>query len=285
MKNFIFKPLILLVVIVLSFVVASAQKLTVEQVISKHLESVGTKEKRDSIKNQFILSELRFTLKGSTTPGAGKAVLVSEGNKNLWGFSLNLSEYPQDRFGFDGKETNIGFIRPGARSVLGGFIYSNKELLREGLLGGTLLSSWFLLRNSDVKSRVTYEGTKKIGNYDTYVLEYAPKGGSDLSIKLYFDVETFRHLRTEYKQVIAARQGTTIDSSAGQTADQYQLIEDFSDFMKLNGITIPKTYRIFYSYTGNSAGKVNREMEWSFKVTNFSFNQELDPNSFNIDAK
>ena len=111
-----------------------------------------------------------------------------------------------------------------------------------------------------------------------------PKGGSDLTIKMYFDNEKFRHLRTEYTLVIAARQGTTIDSSAGQTADYYQLTENFSDFEKLNGITIPKTYKIFYSYTGSN-GKVNREMEWAFSVTNFSFNQELDQNSFNIDAK
>jgi len=285
MKNLIFKPAFLLVVVMLSLVNAGAQKLTVEEVIAKHLESIGTKEKRASIKNQFIFSDLRFNIKGGVTPGAGKAVLLSEGNKNLWGFNLNLNDYQQDRFGFDGKETKIGFIRPGVRSVLGGFIFANKELLKDGLLGGTLFSSWALLKTDDNKSRIVYEGTKKIDARETHILSYSPKGGSDLSIKMYFDAENYRHLRTEYNQVISARQGGSVDSSASQTSDYYKLTENFSDFAQVSGVTIPKTYKIFYSYTGSSAAKPNREMEWTFNVTNFSLNQELDKNSFDIDAK
>ena len=284
MKNLIFKSTTLLVVVVLSLITANAQKITAEEVIKKHLDSIGTKERRSTIRNQFILSDLRFNIKGSTTPGVGKAVLLSEGKKNLWGFNLNLSDYQQDRFAFDEKETRVGYIKPGVRSVLGGFIYTNQELLKEGLLGGTLFSSWALLKNEERRSKISYEGTKKIDGHETHVLSYAPKGGSDLTIKMYFDAENFRHLRTEYNLVISARQGSSVDNSAGQTADYYQLTEDFSDFAKLNGITIPKTYRIFYSYTGSN-GKVNREMDWTFNVTNFSFNQELDQNSFDIDAK
>ena len=52
---------------------------------------------------------------------------------------------------------------------------------------------------------------------------------------------------------------------------------------------LPGTYKLSYSYTGSggvqSAQNSNRELEWNFKVTNFSYNQKLDENAFDIDAK
>ena len=285
MKNFTFKSTTLFFYIIfLSLIAANAQKLTAEEVITKHLDSIGTKDKRAAIKNQFILSDLQFVLKGSAFPSSGKAIVVSEGNKNLWGFNLNNNDYPQDRFGFDGKDTKVAFTKPGVRSVLGGFIVSYKELLKEGLLGGTLLSSWSLLDTDSRKAKISYAGTKKIDNRETHVLSYMPKSGTELTIKMYFDAENFRHLRTEYTRFIAARQGRSIDESANQRSDYYQITENFSDFQKINGITLPKTYKLFYSYTG-AARNTNSEMEWTFNITNFSVNQQLDENSFDINAK
>jgi hypothetical protein len=284
MKNFTLKSITLFFsIIFLSFAAASAQKLTAEEVIGKHLDAIGAKDKRAAIKNQFILSDLQFQLKGSALVATGKAVLLSEGNKNLWGFNLNSIDYPQDRFGFDGKDTKVAYTKPGVRSPIGGFIVSYNELLKEGLLGGTLLSSWPLLDTDSRKAKISYEGTKKIDNRDAHVLSYMPKSGTELTIKMYFDAQNFRHLRTEYSRFIAARQGPTIDSSAGQRSDIYQVTENFSDFQKINGITLPKTYKLFYSYTGGASR--NSEMEWTFNVTNFSVNQQLDQNSFDINAK
>ena len=51
------------------------------------------------------------------------------------------------------------------------------------------------------KAKLSLEGTKKIDGKENYVLSYSPKGGSDVDINLYFDKETFRHTRTEYKQL------------------------------------------------------------------------------------
>ncbi len=264
---------------------ALAQKMNAEEVVAKHLESIGSKEKRAAVKNQFILSDIQFKIKGTPGTTLGKGIFLSEGDKNLFGFNLNSNDYPQERFGFDGKETRVGFSRPGVRSALGGFILTYKYLLKEGLLGGTLLSSWSLLNTDARKAKITYEGTKKIDGQEAHLLEYQLKNGSDLVIKMYFDEKNFRHLRTEYSRVIAARQGQSVDSSAGQTSEYYKLTETFSDFQSVNGLTIPKTYKIFYSFTGSSAVRPNREMEWTFSVTNFSLNQQLDRNSFDIDAK
>lgn len=257
------------------------QKMTAEEVISKHLDAIGAKDKRAAIKNQFVLSDVNFDLKGSTVPVNGKAVFVSEGDKNLWGMNLDSINYPQDRFAFDGKDTKVGFATPGNRSVIGGFILSYKELLKEGLLGGVLFNSWALLDTNARKAKINFDGTKKIDDQETYVLEYQPKGGSDLTIKMFFDTKTFRHVRSEYTRVVAARQGTSIDNSAGQRPDYYRVIETFSDFQNLNGLTLPKTYKLLYSYTTGGS----REFKWTFNVTNFSVNQALEANSFNIDVK
>lgn len=274
----------------LSVTAAFGQKLTPDELIAKHLESIGTKEKRASVKNQLIVSDLQFTVQGSALPVRGRAVIVSAGDRNLWGMSLTSNDYPQDKFGFDGKNVRAGFTRPGVRSTLGGFILSYKELLREGLLGGTLSSSWSLLDTSIRNPKLSYDGTKKTDGAETHVLSYLPRGGSDLSIKMFFDAKTFRHVRTEYIRVISARQGASIDASAGQRPDYYRLTEEFSEFQNVGGLTIPKKYNLRYSYSGGGGGSLaiaqqgGRELEWAFNVTNFSLNQQLEQNVFDIEG-
>lgn len=106
---------------------------------------------------------------------------------------------------------------------------------------------------------------------------------------MYFDSKTFRHVRTEYNHVIAARQSSNINNSAGQSPDRYKVTEDFSDFQKVGGLIMPKKYKLYYSYSGSSsirlAQNAYREMEWVFDVTNFVTNQDIDPASFSIDSK
>lgn len=275
--------------LVFSFVLSAsaADKQKAEEIVAKHLESIGTKEKRDAVKNRALVSDVQLNIKGTPGDISGKAVIFSSGVKNLWGINLNSNDYPQDRFSFNGKDVKVGYIRPGVRSVLGGFIFSYDELLKEGLLGG-VLSSWALMDTGAKSPKLSYEGQKKIDGAEAHVISYMPKSGSDLDIKMYFDAKNYRHLRTEYTRVVAARQGSTIDNSAGQSPDRYRLIEDFSDFQSTGGLTLPSSYRIFYSYTATGTIQLsaaqNREIQWKFKVTNFSFNQQVDDSAFEIEA-
>ena len=276
--------------------VIAKDKLKPEEIVAKNLESIGTKEKRAEIKNQVVLCSLDLTVRGATTPVGGQAVIASAGEKSLWGMSFNSNDYPMDRYSFNGKNAKIAFVKPGVRSTLGEFIYNYKEMIREGLLGGTLSTSWALNYTDTKKPKLSYDGEKKIDGKDTYVLDYAPKSGSDLSIKMYFDQKTFQHLRTEYSRVIGATQSSAgngqgdsrLNSSAGQGSDRYKLVEDFSDFQKVSGITIPRAYKLSYSFFSDtvvqSAQKKNSEVEWKFTVTNASFNQALDDNSFEIEG-
>ncbi len=266
-----------------------AQKLAPEEIIAKHLDSIGSREKLTSVKNQLVLGDVELIIKGSSVPVNGKIVIFSAATKNIWGMNLNSNDYPLDRFGYDGKDTRVGFTRPGVRSVLGGFIYSYTELLKEGLLGGTLTSSWALLNTDLRKPKLSYEGTKKIDGREAYVLSYSVKGGSDLDTKMYFDTKTYQHLRTEYNRIISARQGSTVDNSAGQGEDRYRLIEKFSDFKKAGDLTLPTKYNLSYEYSSSAAirtaNNAARYFEWKFNITNFSYNQPADEQAFDIDGK
>lgn len=281
---------VLSLALLLTFTINSyAQKMSSEDIIAKHLESIGTKEKRTAVKNQLIYGDIDFRIKGSAVPVGGKIVIFSAGEKNIWGMNLNSNDYPSDRFGFNGNDTKVGYTRPGVRSILGGFILSYTELLKEGLLGGALTSSWTLLNTDFRKPKLNYEGTKKINGKEAHVISYSIKGGSDLGIKMYFDSKNYQHIRTEYNRVISARQGVTIDSSAGQGDDRYRLTEDFSEFKKAGDLTLPTKYNLSYDYSSGAAIRNSqnapRYFEWRFSITNFSYNQEINDAAFNIDAK
>lgn len=281
----LFRTLAFLVLVAVP-VTAFSQKMTADEVVAKHLDSIGTSAARDSVKNRVVMSDVQFTLKGSANPAVGKAVIASAGGKSLWGMSLNSNDYPQDRFGFSGKDVRVAYSRPGVYSIIGGFLRSYKEVVREGLLGGTVLSSWALQNVAKNKAKLSYDGTKTVDGVETHVLGYTPRGGSDLTIKLFFDAGNFNHVRTEYSHVIAARQGSNVDNSAGQSPDRYKVVEDFSNFQKSHGLTIPQAYKLSYSYSGASqlrtVQNAYREAEWAFKITNVGINQDLDPATFDI---
>jgi hypothetical protein len=268
---------------------AAAQKVDPAEVIAKHRAAIGTPAALSSVQNQLILSNAQFTFKGAAAVISGKALILSTTDKNLWGMNFASNDYPQDRFGFDGNSVRVGKSTPTARSLIGDFLFNNKIILREGLLGGTLSATWPLRKDETKSAKIQYEGRKSISNKDTLVLSYSPKSGSDLTIKLYFDAETYRHVRTEYTLLRNAAQGSNVDNSAGQSGMIIRLTEDFSDFSKMGQLTFPKTYKITFSRTGTASSATsqtsNKDAEWTFVVTDIGLNREIDENSFNVEAK
>ena len=220
---------------------------------------------------------------------AGKFLLLSTNERSLFGMNFTSNDYPQDRFGYDGRNVRVGKATPNARSLIGDFLNNNPIILREGLLGGVLSASWPLLDPKFRGAKLKFQGTKTIDGLDLIVLSYEPKGGSDLNIRLFFEPRTYRHLRTEYTLFRAAAQGPNVDSSAGQSGTTYRLTEEFSNFAKMGELQLPAAYKITYSRSSAAsaltAGNANRDAEWTFKVTDFGINRELDPGSFEISDK
>ncbi len=269
-------------------------KLTAEEIITKHLDSIGTKEKRETIKNQVVLGDAEFIApKNGGSLSKGKIVIASELNKVLFGMSFTMPSYPFEKIGFDGDKLKIANVTQNTKSPLGTFVSSFGEIMTEGLLGGTSSNAWSLLKLDDRKAKFETGGTKKIDGKEAYVVRYFPKGGSDLNISLFFEKDTFRHLRTEYRRIVAASIGTStglgaaqsgsrIDNSAKQSETRYLLSEDFSDFKTVAGLTLPHSYKLYYSL---DATRGSSEFEWKIIIAQYYFNQKLPATSFDIDAK
>lgn len=259
------------------------QKLTVEEIVAKHLNAVGSDKNRAALKNQVALGTAKFNvLRAKGTGGNGKAVLASEGKKMILGMTFADPNYPQDRFGFDGGNAKIGFMLPGRRSLVGGFLYRHEGILEQGLIGGVLSTAWSLYDLPTRKVKLETDGKRKINGRETYVINYQPKSGSDISTKLFFDAETFQHVRSEYIFIVPPTQGGSVDSSAGRRGTRETMVEEFSDFKKEMGLTLPRAYRIYLAFDVASG---TTEYEWNLNFTDFYFNQQLDAATFDIDAK
>lgn len=264
-----------------SFSVA-AQKVTPEEIITKHLDSIGSAEARKAMKSVTIIGTTKATFRGRGSGVAeGLAVLASEGGKYLVAMKFNNSEYPFEKMGYDGNDFSVGFVKPGVRSVLGDFLRTNENVFKRGVMSGVLSTYWVLYDFDEKEAKLKYAGTKKVDGKKLHQLDYNPRKGSDLNISLFFDSDTFRHVRTEYKRTIAARMGATVDSSAGQSETRYTLVEDFSDFKEENKLTLPHTYKLYMEIlTGNGT----TSYEWLMNLQQFNFNQEIDDKDFKVDS-
>ena len=261
--------------------VAAEEKMKPEELIAKHLESIGTAEARAAMRNRIITGISELTLKqGGTGNLLGSALMASEGEKNLLMMAFQSADYPAEKIGYNGHKLSVAQIRPGVRSPTGEFFRTHDEMFREGLFGGTLSQSWPLLNVAERKPKLEYGGTKKIDGRLAHELKYTPNKGASLKIKLYFDAENFRHIRSEYERQIAATMGARPIDSGGRLDTRYKVIEEFSDFKEENGLTLPHTYKFELRMSSDRAPLL---LEWVLNLQKFSFNQSMSGKEFDID--
>lgn len=264
-----------------AFAAPDKEKMKPEDVVAKHLESIGTAEARRAVRNLVASGTVVFNIRsGGKGQAGGSSLVASEGQMNLLKMVFDSSPtYPHELFSYDGKDFGAVHVRPGARSPLGEFLMSHDTIFRQGLMGGALSTAWPFHDLTGRNPKLDYEGTKKIGDRQAHELRYMPRKGSDMKIKLFFDAETFQHLRTEYEHTLAAAIGGRISTggaSAGKNEVRYKMVEDFSDFKKEGGLTLPHTYKI----TLNVQGPIIVLQDWVFELTAFAFNQQLNPKDF-----
>ena len=254
-----------------------SQKLKAEEIISKNMDSIANKQTREKLKNYFAVGFTEFASKLPEKKAAGKIVLVSDVNNFYFLSSFNSKEYPFEKIGYFSEKVNLPFVIAGARSPLGTFILEHQNILSDGLIGGAMTMRWTLNKGKFVSA-----GTKKIDNQKAYVIEYySDITSQEVSVKLFFDAETFRHVRTEYRHTIAEKQARF--GALGQVSGLKQaVIEDFGDFKTVEGITLPHSYKIQYS-TDSSDGLY--EYNWAINITKYYFNQNLDANFYTFDVK
>lgn len=254
-----------------------AQKLKPEEIIAKHLDSIGTAEARAAAKSRMIVGDVLITFISQKNQTAqGRAVMASEANKMLIGMNLNAADYTQEKFTYDGKNSKVAFAYLTQRSLLGNWVDSNSVMLGHGLMGGALSTAWAPLNMGEGKGKLSGGGTKKIDGKEVYAVGFSTKG-SDVDITLFFEKDTFRHVRTEYKRMSSAGIGRTPNESSGFSETRYKMVEDFSDFKDEKGLMMPHVYKILYSVTGQRG---TTEVEWALTMTAFTSNPKLDANTF-----
>ena len=217
---------------------------------------------------------------GGTGEAQGQVLLASEGEKNLTKLNFD-SEQNATWFKFDGSKTTVSQFRPGRRTSLENFFASFEVLTKEGLVGGTLSEAWPLLNVTTKNPKLEYGGTKDLDGKKLITVKYAPHKGGDMKITLFFEPETFRHVRTEYSQTIYATDQQRIPGGRGlpaptesrATPTRITAVEEFTDFKEEQGLNLPHTYKFELSIQSDIKPAL---INWTFDLSEFKFNSAFD---------
>jgi hypothetical protein len=261
-------------------------KLTPAEVVSRHLESIGPAEARARSQGTRIKGRAEVTVKlcgeGQID---GDVLMGSQGAKNLLNMKFDTPAYPFELMVFDGKNFSASQFKPGSRTCLAQFFLTNDVIFKEGLFGGTLSESWPLLNLAEKNPKLEYAGLKKVGDHQLHAIKYNPHKGSDLKIMLFFEPESFRHVRTEYSRTIYATEQRRIAGGAGLPPEQRQqasaarieAYEEFADFKPESGLNLPHTYKFHLSIQSEVRPAL---VDWTFNLTDFAFNTPLNLSGF-----
>jgi len=263
-------------------------KITPTELVTKHLESIGSAEARARVNGTRIKGSASVTVKlcgeGQVD---GEVVMASHDAANLINMNFDMAAYSHEAMRFDGKKLAVSQFRPGSRTCLANFFLTHEVIFKEGLVGGVLSESWPLLNVEERNPKLEYGGLKKIDNKELHVLKYNPRKGSDLKIVLYFDPTSFRHVRTDYSRTIYASEqrriagGPSLPPAQSQqaAAARIEAREEFDDFKEEAGLNLPHTYKFHLSIQSELKPAI---VDWVFSLKEYSFAGPIDAAEFTI---
>lgn len=289
---------------------SQTKALTPAELVAKHLNALGKPEAVAKAKTRGVFGDaaVQFIQGGGGQLLDGVFAFGSEG-RNL-GMQLKFKDikYPGEYFAYNGKETTVGYISPGQKSPIADFIFRYNAIMKEGLLGGVLSVTWPMLNAQERQVQLEYK-QEKVDDRSYHVLQYGSGKnlGGDLKIKLFFDPETYRHVRTEYlvrikndatalPSIGSGQRSATSDLSDTSTdrrrpedraknaiihesqADSIEMmVEKFSNFSAVDGIVLPKDYSLEYSREGSGNAFIAR---WAVMVKFWKPNMPIVPEFF-----
>jgi hypothetical protein len=261
-------------------VAGQEKKPGVPELISRHLEAVGSASARQSIKSRFAAGTVKFVGRiGTTANLEGSIGFVSLLPKTRYSIKFPTTDYPGEQMSFDGKNVEVGSLPAGKRSALSLFIQQQDLVLRDGLMGGVLSTAWPLMRDP-IPARLEFKGTRKVaGRLLNVVLYRQQKGSPALKVTLFFDPETFRHVRSEYEFRISPRLGIGPNQSNVFQESIYLLSEEFDDFRPVDGLTLPHQYKIQLSVQASASAVL---MDWHLSLAQMLHNQPVEDNVFSL---
>jgi hypothetical protein len=253
---------------------AADKELSPEELISRHLQSVGPAEVRQRLETRKYVGEgVWRMLVGGVGEVSGPVVFISSADTCDFRFdSVGRQPFYGERFGFDGRKPHVKRAFQRDYSVLGQFMRRNSHILGEGLLGGTASLSWALRNVAARGAKVKYLGLKNVDGRSLHVLDYQPrKRRGNLRVELYFDPETYHHVRTQYRETFAAGFGAGggRDPAVSLVEEsKVSFVETFDNFESADGVMVPVLWKLkldIYS-EGRRSGSANvSEIEVAFQ--------------------
>jgi hypothetical protein len=250
-------------------------KLTSDEIVAKHIASIGTPEAIAAAKSRVMVGEGSLKMKlGGIGHGGGPAQIASQNNMFLLVIILSAINYPYEKVGFDGKNLTVG--RPeGRRTELAEFLKSHTGIVKDGLFGGVYSAAWPFLPNVAKKPKMS-ASVVETGGKQFHKLEFSPSGGNVRAV-LTFDANTFQHVMSEYTYSIAPRISRVGNSS--QKPNYYTLTERFSDFAKAGDLVLPMNYTIDYSSSEDEGANWS---QWNIRTKQVYYNEVLDASVFKV---
>lgn len=254
-------------------------KLKPEQLIARHLDSIAPAATLKELKTITTVGAAHVEYRvGGKVSFDGDGNLLSAGTSSRLALRFGAKEYPGEGFVSDGSKVLVTQISPDNRSQLGQFIFENDFLLKEGLLFGSLSSAWALHHVAAKQPRLEVTGIKSVNGRSLWEMKYTPKKGNPaIQTYLYFDSETFRHVRSQYRSEFVSPEFQNIDSNALKS--HYTLTEDFDDFSDVEGLTLPHSYKIDLVIDSRSKEFAG---SWTYAVKQAVRNQVLDRQLFSV---
>lgn len=295
---------------------AKDKGITADEIVTGNLKSIGNPALLARVKNRGMSGKTSVEfVQGGVGTLNGQCMVVSSGHNLSMILNYGGVDYPGEYFAYDGNDVEVSTISPGQRSPLGDFLFRYKGLMKEGLLGGVWSMSWPLLDIEKRDASLKFDGTEKVDGRELYELDYNPKGGlNNIRVKLFFEPDTLRHVRTEYAlkvqgersfqagqtvtegvpssaNIASGDRGGAITRDAGildQVSDShYLLIEKFGDFKEIKfkdskgveteGPVLPQSYSLEYSVEGQGSPFVGR---WNLMADHWVQNGNIDPSVF-----
>jgi len=265
---------------------AKEPKLNIEELVAKHLDSIGTPEARAAVKTRTTsgTAQVNFIMpKPGRLPGVGG--ILSDGK--MMQIALQFGQDAGERFVFDGNRVDVGRLQLRVHTSLADFIYHYNVMLKEGLMGGTLTTAWPFLDLAGRQPKLDYSGLKKVDGKQLHEVKYRPKkDAGDVQIALYFDPETFRHVYSEYRLVVRAmsrqgkdENGKPLADFSAQDDSFYKIQEWFDEFGTVDSLNLPHTYKIAFSRRGPSQAII---FEYQLGLSQILHNQAIDQKAFLI---
>ncbi|MBZ5681947.1 MAG: hypothetical protein LAO24_17755 [Acidobacteriia bacterium] len=263
-----------------SYPKSAAADMKPDEVIAKHLDSIGTAEARAAVKSRAVQGTLRFKIVvGGGGETAGNWQLLSEQRKSRFVMKFGNDKWWGEQFVFDGDKASFSAATlSGKWSAFGGFVASQDSLVKEGLLGGELGTGWALQNIDRHRVKLDYIGLKKIDGRELQGIEYLSKANGAMTIKLYFEPDTHHHVMTVYAVARAPVIAANDVANATQHEVRYIIEERFSDFQTDSGITLPRKYDLRFSQELQNG--TNSVYDWLMTADKIVENPNLDPANF-----